>query len=67
MNYKDNEFDYCQIVAGEFEETKFSEEGEDDFDDYGYGVCPNCRTPLTFETDALNGFCIKCSKESDDI
>ena len=53
MNYKDNEFDYCQIVAGEFEETKFSEEGEDDFDDYGYGVCPKCRTPLTFETDAL--------------
>ena len=31
------------------------------------GVCPKCGKPLSFETDALNGFCIKCTKESDDI
>ena len=46
----------------------YSEDGEEDFDDgYGQGVCPKCGRPLSFETDALNGFCIKCTKESDDI
>lgn len=67
MDFNDNEYDDCKIVDGEFEEAEFREECEDDFDDYGYGVCPKCGKPLTFETDALNGFCIKCSKESDDI
>lgn len=71
MDFNDNEYDDCKIIEGEFSEIDFSEEGEDDFEDfddgYGQGVCPRCGQPLTFETDALNGFCVKCSKESDDI
>lgn len=68
MDFNDNEYDTCEIVEGIFEEKNYSEEGEEDFDDgYDQGVCPRCGKPLTFETDALNGFCIKCSKESDDI
>lgn len=68
MDFNDIEFDDCKIVEGEFEEMDYSEDGEEDFDDgYGQGVCPKCGKPLSFETDALNGFCIKCTKESDDI
>ena len=68
MDFNDNDYDDCVIVEGEFEETEFSEESDEDFDDgYGHGVCPKCGKSLTFETDALTGFCIKCSKESDDI
>lgn len=68
MDFNDNEYDTCEIVEGVFKEKHYSEEGEEDFDDgYGQGVCPRCGKPLTIETDALNGFCIKCSKESDDI
>lgn len=68
MDFNDNEYDTCEIVEGVFEEKAYSEEGEEDFDGwYGQGVCPRCGRPLTFDTDALNGFCIKCSKESDDI
>ena len=47
------------FVSGEV----VSDNYRDDEDDYssGSGVCPDCGEKLTFETDALTGFCTTCS------
>lgn len=47
------------FVSGEV----VSDNYRDDKDDYssGSGVCPDCGEKLTFETDALTGFCTTCS------
>lgn len=64
----DNSFDDVSIVSGELEQTKFiSGMQEDDPYECGGNFCPKCGKPLTFDNDALNGFCVECTDKYDDI
>ncbi len=64
----DNSFDDASIVSGELEQTKFiSGMQEDDPYECGGNFCPKCGKPLTFDNDALNGFCVECTDKYDDI
>lgn len=64
----DNSFDDVSIVSGELEQTKFiSGMQEDDPYECGGNFCPKCGKSLTFDNDALNGFCVECTDKYDDI
>jgi len=64
----DNSFDDVSIVSGELEQTKFiSGMHEEDPYESGGNYCPKCGKPLTFDNDALNGFCVECTDKYDDI
>lgn len=58
----ENDFDEVDIFSGELRQTKFISGMSDDnenADDY----CPKCGNPMSFENDALNGFCVQCSQK----
>lgn len=64
----DNSFHDVSIVSGELEQTKFiSGMHEDEFYTCRGNYCPKCGNPLTFDNDALNGFCSDCTNTYDDI
>lgn len=64
----DNSFRDVSIVSGELEQTEFvSGMQEDEPYEQGENYCPRCGNLLTFDNDALNGFCIDCTKKYDDI
>lgn len=56
-------FDSAEIASGDLEQTEYTPYSfTDDYEDeeQRYNTCPRCGNPITFETDALNGFCINC-------
>ena len=65
----DNSFNDVTIISGELEQTQFISGMEDEYDPYEHGgnYCPKCGKPITFDNDALNGFCVECSQTDDSI
>ena len=58
-------FESAGIISGDLEQTdykshSFKDDYYDDEEQKGYNWCPKCGKPITFETDALNGFCVNC-------
>lgn len=60
----DNDFDEVIIVSGELSQTKFISGMVNDIDYYD-DYCPKCGDPMSFENDALNGFCVDCTQKYD--
>ena len=65
----DNSFNDVTIISGELEQTQFISGMEDEYDPYEHGgnYCPKCGKPITFDNDALNGFCVECTQTDDSI
>ncbi len=64
MDFSENtEFDDCEIKTGILKEIEYEVTDEDDC----YDICPRCGDPINFDNDAGNGFCISCTRESDNI
>jgi len=65
----DNSFKDVTIISGELEQTQFISGMEDEYDPYEHGgnYCPKCGKPITFDNDALNGFCVECTQTDDSI
>ena len=60
----DNSFDDVSIIYGELEQIQFISGIEKEYEP---NYCPKCGKVMTFETDALNGFCIECTNKYEDI
>lgn len=64
----DNSFREVFIISGELEQTSFKNGMEEDEPyESGGNYCPKCGEPLTFDNDALNGFCFSCTEQCKDI
>ncbi len=62
----ENNFDDVDIVSGKLEQTNFVPGFENDFDyEEAENYCPKCGKAISFENDALNGFCQECTNEFD--
>ncbi|WP_423738389.1 PIN-like domain-containing protein [Clostridium algidicarnis] len=59
--FSDNDFNEAKIVSGVLEEIERRDYLEEDYyNDMGYTTCPKCGKPISFDNDALNGYCINC-------
>lgn len=65
----DNSFNDVSIISGELKQTQYISGMEEEYEPYddGQNYCPKCGKAMTFETDALNGFCIECTNKHEDI
>ena len=65
----DNSFYEVSIITGDLVQTDYISGIEEEYEPFeqGENYCPKCGRPLTFNTDALNGFCIECTQTYDDI
>lgn len=60
----DSDFDNVEIISCELEEAEYiewSDEPDEKYEDY----CPKCGKGLTFESDAVNGYCRECTDKYD--
>ena len=58
-------FENVEIELCELEETKFIHWSEEEQDQYN--ICPRCGCVMDDDNYAGNGFCIRCTKESEDL
>ena len=65
----ENSFNDVSIISGELEQTQYISGMEEEYEPYddGENYCPKCGKVMTFETDALNGFCVECTNKHEEI
>lgn len=63
-----NTFEEWSVISSELEQTEFVDGYElEYYEPYeeGSNYCPKCGKPISYESDALNGFCYECTEKYD--
>jgi hypothetical protein len=58
----ENDFENVEIISCKLGETEFKSGLDDDYEEAD-NYCPKCGNPMPFNNDALNGFCIDCTRK----